>query len=93
MEGEQMQYDLNRLDVTIMQVLEQNGADNHSVGMTITEVLDALLDIGIVRSRWSFYRRLGRMVQNGYVEKGVLENHADTYYLVQKGRDFLKGEN
>lgn len=35
------------------------------------------------------YRRLRGLVEIQFIAKGVLENHADTFYLLDKGKSFL----
>ncbi len=84
-------FDINRLDLTIMQVLYSGDASSCTTGMTISEIMDDLFDVGIERSRWSIYRRLNGLVENGYVAKGILENHADTFYLLTKSKQIIGG--
>lgn len=84
-------YEINRTDVSIMQILESKSADNAAFGMTISEIMDDMQMIGKM-SRMTIYRRLKRLTESGYVAKGVLENHADTFYLTDKGARALKGE-
>lgn len=82
---------INRTDISIMQILENKSADNAAFGMTILELTDEIKEI-TSKSRMTIYRRLRNLTQCGYVAKGVLENHADTFYLTDKGNKALKGE-
>lgn len=84
-------YGINRTDVSIMQILESKSADNAAFGMTISEIMEDMQMIGKM-SRMTIYRRLKRLTESGYAAKGVLENHADTFYLTDKGERALKGE-
>lgn len=86
-----MEYAINRTDITLMQILEAQDADNASFGMTITEIMKCMSDIDSTKSRMTIYRRLRKLTESGYVAKGVLENHADTFYLTEKGVKALKG--
>lgn len=84
-------YVINRTDITILQILESQSADNAAFGITIAEIMSELQAIGN-KSRMTIYRRLKRLTESGYAAKGVLENHADTFYLTDKGTRALKGE-
>lgn len=84
-------YKINRTDVSIMQILESQSADNAAFGMTISELMDNMQEIGN-KSRMTIYRRLRGLTESRYVAKGILENHADTFYLTDKGARALKGE-
>lgn len=74
-----------------MQILESKSADNAAFGMTISELMDEMQEIGS-KSRMTVYRRLRKLSESGFVGKGVLENHSDTFYLLEKGDKALKGE-
>lgn len=86
-----MGFKINRTDVTLMQILQNQKADNASFGMTIAEIMYYMNDIDSGKSRMTIYRRLRMLSESGYIEKGVLENHADTFYLLEKGAKALKG--
>ena len=36
------------------------------------------------------YRMVTKLVKLGYLEKGVMDNHANTYYLTNDGRKLFK---
>lgn len=82
---------INRTDITMMQILKSQSADNAAFGMTISEIMEEMQEIGS-KSRMTVYRRLRKLSEAGYVGKGVLENHSDTFYLMEKGNKALKGE-
>ena len=82
-------WKLNRTDVYIMTALEEQKADTPACGLTIEEIMVYLESISSQKSRVTVYRRLRGMVESGYITKGVLENHADTFYLLDKGKSFL----
>ena len=35
--------------------------------------------------RTTLYRKMKKLVKLGYVKKGCLDNHADTFYLTEEG--------
>lgn len=88
---EEMEFSINRTDVTLMQILQSQNADNASFGMTITEIMEYMNEIDNAKSRMTIYRRLRMLSESEYIGKGVLENHADTFYLTEKGIRALKG--
>ncbi|MBR4589529.1 MAG: hypothetical protein IKO36_02595 [Bacteroidaceae bacterium] len=87
-------HQLNRTDVLLMVALENGKADNAAFGLTIEEIMECIEDNGNKKSRMTVYRRLKGLVEAGYISKGVLNNHADTFYLLNKGKAFLgKGDS
>lgn len=41
----------------------------------------------------TIYKKLKKLVENAYIKKGIKDNHADTYYIIEKGIDLIeKGE-
>lgn len=86
-------HELNRTDVLLMTALENNKADNPAFGLTIEEIMVFIAENGNKKSRMTVYRRLRGLVEIQFIAKGVLENHADTFYLLDKGKAFLgKGQ-
>lgn len=81
--------DINRTDVLLMLSLADNGASHESNGLTIEEIMMHIHNNGNERSRMTVYRRLNKLFNNGYIGKGVISNHADTFYLLNKGKEFL----
>jgi len=75
-----------------MQVLESNEATNRITAMTIGEIMAVLENAGNGKNRMTIYRRLKMLVELGYIAKGVPDDHADTFYMIEKGFSFLKGE-
>ena len=78
-------YQLNRTDVLLMMALENGKAVTPAFGLTIEEIMVYLADNGNQKSRMTVYRRLRGLVETEHIAKGVLENHADTFYLLVKG--------
>lgn len=87
--------EINRTDLTILSILKMKNATNKFDGITISEILDSESD-GIPlmggKARMTVYRRLRGLNENGFVGKGALDNHADTFYLMGRGESALKGD-
>ena len=37
------------------------------------------------------YKKMKKLIKAGYIKKGALDNHADTFYLVNKGIKTVEG--
>ena len=77
---------INRLDVIILQLLKGNGCNDKLSGMTINEMLESC-DIGC---RYNVYIRLRKLLGDDLINKGFMDNHADTYYITKKGLEILQ---
>lgn len=89
-----MGYFVNRVDVLLMQTLDSNEAFSETYGLTINEIMELLDDIGYRKCRMTVYRHLTDLCEIKYISKGVRESHADTYYLLDAGKNYItnKGE-
>lgn len=75
-------YELNRVDYMILESLYVGGCKDCFHGMTITEISDDYE--GSLGKRTTVWKKMQKLVSNGYLEKGILDDHADTYYLTEK---------
>ena len=75
-------YELNRVDYMILESLYVGGCKDRFHGMTITEILDDYE--GSLGKRTTVWKKMQKLVNNGYLAKGILDDHADTYYLTEK---------
>lgn len=73
---------LNRLEYMILESLYEGGCKDYFHGMTIAEILED--NDGALGKRMTVWKKMKKMVDTGYIAKGVLDNHADTYYLTEK---------
>lgn len=80
---------LNRLEFLILASLYDSGCKNHFHSMTITELLEN--NEGVLGARMTIYRKLQKLLQAGYIDKGCVDNHADTFYLLEKGIKVVEG--
>ena len=76
---------INRLDILLLQLLNSNKCTGKFEGMTISE----MLEIGGLGCRNNVYLRLKSLLSEGLIDKGVIDNHADTYYLTDKGKQVI----
>lgn len=76
-------YELNRLDYLILGTLYNGDFKDYYHAITITEMINE--HNGALGARMTVYKKLQRLVKAGYIEKGIIDNHSDTYYLLEKG--------
>lgn len=81
-------FELNRLEYMILESLYEGGCKDRFHGMTITEILDD--NDGTLGKRMTVWKKIKKLVDAGYMAKGVLDNHADTYYLLEKSIKIIK---
>jgi len=83
--------ELNRMEFMILQSLYDFGSKDRFHGMTITEIMED--NDGSLGARMTVYKKMKKLVQVGYISKGVLDNHADTFYLLDRGIKLFEGGN
>ena len=57
--------------------------------MTITDLIED--NEGVLGVRMTVYRKMQKLIKAGYIDKGCLDNHADTFYLLDKGIKTVEG--
>lgn len=82
-------FELNRLEFMILETLYNGGCKDRFHGMTITEILDD--NEGALGARMTVWKKIKRLVDAKYVDKGILDNHADTYYVLDKTIKMFEG--
>lgn len=81
---------LNRLEFSILKCLYDSGCVNPYHSMTITELLEKYEEL---EKRMTIYKKLRKLTEERYVKKGITDNHADTFYLLEKALKIIeKGE-
>lgn len=80
---------MNRTDILLLVTLASNNANTPYYGLTITEIMDCISELGCTKTRMTVYRRIKRLLSSGYIAKGILDDHADTYYILDSGKDLI----
>ena len=76
---------LSRLEFMILDTLHYGECRDTYHSMTITELMEENEGEGL-GIRGTVYRKLKKLV------KGCMDNHADTFYLLEKGIAVVEGE-
>ena len=87
-------HSMNWTDVIVMQVIDGFDAKKPAYAVSIDEIM-ATLDgkgDGFSRSKMTVYRRLKGLCEDGYIAKGIKKVHADTFYILDKGREYIREE-
>lgn len=82
--------ELNRLEFIILETLYSFGSTDQFHGMTITEIIDE--NKGSLGARMTVYKKMKKLVKAGYISKGCVDNHADTFFLLEKSIKLFDGE-
>ncbi len=80
---------LNRLEYNILKCLHKGGCTDQYHSMTITELMEENEDLSEVRM--TLYRKLNKLSKAGFIKKGIVDNHADTFFLADKSLKILEG--
>lgn len=81
--------ELNRLEFMILETLYSFGSRDRFHGLTITEILSE--NEGSLGARMTVYKKMKKLVNAGYIQKGCIDNHADTFYLLEKSIKLFEG--
>lgn len=82
-------FKLNRLEYMILDTLYAFGSRDQFHGLTITEILAE--NEGSLGARMTVYKKMRKLVNAGYIAKGVVDNHADTFYLLDRAIRTIEG--
>lgn len=83
------EFELNRLEYMILETLYEFGSKDRFHGMTITEIL--IENEGSLGARMTVYKKMKKLVKAGYIAKGAVDNHADTFYLLDRAIKTIEG--
>ena len=84
---------INRADYLLLSTLYASECMDYFHSMTIAEIIDDNSDENgnhPLGARMTVYRKLQKLVEMGYISKGIKDDHSDTYYLEAKGIRLMK---
>ena len=80
--------ELNRLEFNILKCLYDSGCTDPYHSITITELLEKN---EVSDKRMTLYKKLNKLTKAKYVRKGITDNHADTFFLLDKALKIIEG--
>jgi len=81
-------YQINRIEFLMLRTLYDGGYKDCCYSMTINEIMDENLDDDnecILGARLTVYKKLQKLLKASFIEKGILDARADTYFITEKG--------
>lgn len=88
-----IEREINRADYLILSSLYAYDCTDYYHSMTISEIMDDNIDANgnqVLGAKMTVYRKLQRLVELGYISKGIKDDHADTYYLQDRSIKLLE---
>jgi len=76
------------MEVNILKCLYDSGCVDPYHSMTITELLEKYKEL---EKRMTIYRKLRKLTEEKYVKKGIIDNHAYSFYLLEKALKIIEG--
>ncbi len=80
---------MNLLGFLILSILNDKDANARLRGMTLKDVAEAE-NLGCIDN--TIYKQLQQFINSGYVACGVKDGHANTYYITESGKEYLRKE-
>lgn len=80
---------MNRTDLWLLAILQEQQADKFIVAMSIDELIEAGAE-GVARI--TLYKHLKKLVDNGFVGAGAKADRASSYFITPKGKAILNIE-
>lgn len=80
---------LNRAEHKILKCLYNNGCTSQYNSMTITELLDMDNELS---TKTVIYKNLKKLISEKCVQTGIIDGHANTYYLLERAIKIIEGK-
>lgn len=80
---------MNRISFIVLAILKSNDAFSRTSAMSIKEIVDSE-ELGCKEN--TLFKKLKKFQQDGYVDLGLKEGHANTYFLTEQGAAYLEKE-
>lgn len=77
------------MEFSVIKCLYDSGCIDPYHSMTITELLEKHEKL---EKRMTIYKKLRKLTEEKYVKKGITDNHADTFYLLEKAFKIIEGK-
>lgn len=82
-------FKLNRAELKILKCLYSNGCTSQYNSMTVAEILDKDKEL---RTKDVVYKNLKKLKNVKCVNKGIMNSHADTYYILDRAIKMIEGK-
>lgn len=82
-------FKLNRAELKILKCLYSNGCTSQYNSMTVAEILDKDKEL---KTKDVVYKNLKKLKSVKCVSKGIMNSHADTYYILERAIKIIEGK-
>lgn len=82
-------FKLNRAELKILKCLYSNGCTSQYNSMTIAELLDMDNELS---TKTVIYKNLKKLISANCVKTGIINGHANTYYLLERAIKIIEGK-
>lgn len=86
-------YNINRMEYLILNTLYAAKCKDHYDSMTISELMEDTTDESgqcVLGVRLTIYKKLQKLVKASFINKGILDARADTYFITEKGINLIE---
>lgn len=80
---------MTKFGLVILKVLDDNHVDTASKAFRISQILE-LISENQRKSYSTAYRHLQNLAAQGYIQCGLADSLAGTYYIAEAGKSFCK---
>lgn len=80
---------MTKFDYEILMLLNEKNVDNPLKAINISQILEEI-SVAKRKSYSTTYRHLQSMSKQGYVEWGLIDGLASTYYISELGKAYYK---
>jgi Fe2+ or Zn2+ uptake regulation protein len=83
---------MTKVSLTILKVLKDNEIESSSKALSVSQIISQI-DEKHKKSYSTVYRHLCNMAEQGYVQCGLYDGLASTYYITESGKIFYNAQN
>jgi repressor of nif and glnA expression len=89
-----MEYEIDMTDMIILSAFQDEDImlDKAAFALTVVDVVEHLQKRGLSKCRKTVYLHLTKLEKSGYVEHGIKNKTATSYFITEKGKKTLKGD-
>jgi predicted transcriptional regulator len=79
---------MNRLEMIILAILQNSKANSHMSAISLYEIKNYA---NLTQSVATLYRAVQQLYDKQYLQKGLKDSKAHTFYITQLGESIIKG--
>lgn len=80
---------MTKTDFKVLKVLDDNDADSAITSLSIKEMTELFTNDNVKVSYQVLFHRLKTLINDGYLNFGLSDGAANTFYILPKGKQFI----